>query len=82
MLVEVGGLKACHCDIEVGLHDRCDVSLVHTEVERLDVVVVRQDAIDLGLNEDVGDDCGEMISCDLLVLVERVRLLNDFHDFL
>ena len=51
-------------------------------MERLDVVVVRQDAIDLGLNEDVGDDCGEMVSCDLLVLVERVRLLNDFHDFL
>ena len=51
-------------------------------MERLDIVVVRQDAIDLGLDKDVGDDCGEMVSCDLLVLVERVRLLNDFHDFL
>ena len=51
-------------------------------MERLDVVVVGQDAIDLGLDKDVWDDCGEMVSCDLLVLVERVRLLNDFHDFL
>ena len=72
MLVEVSRFEACHCDVQVGLHDRCDVTLVHTEVERLDVVVMRQDAIDFRLDEDVGDDCRQVVRRDLFIKVERV----------
>jgi len=82
VLIKVSRLEASHSDVEVGLHDRGDVSLVNTVVECLDVVVMRKNPIDFGLNKDVGDDCRQMVSCDLLVLVKGIRLFNDLHDFL
>jgi hypothetical protein len=82
VLIKVSRLETSHGDIQVGLHDRGDVALVYTIVECLDVIVVRENPIDFGLYKDVGDDCRQMVSCDLLVLVQGIRLFNDFHDFL
>ena len=72
MRVEIIGPEAGHGDIQVSLHDRGDVALVNTEVERLDVVIVRHDAVDFGLDEDVGDDCRQVVRRDLFIKVERV----------
>ena len=82
MLIEIAGLEARHGDVEVGLHDGRNVALVHAKVKRLDVVVVRQDPIDFRLDEDVGDNCRQVICRYLLVEVERVGLFNDFHHLL
>ena len=82
VLVEIVRLETCHGDVQIGLHDRRNVTLVHTEMERLNIVVVRQNSVDFGLDEHVRNDCGQVICSDLLVLVQRVRLLNDFHHFL
>ena len=51
-------------------------------MERLDVVVVRQNPIDFRLDEDVGDNCRQVICRYLLVEVERVGLFDDFHHLL
>ena len=82
VLIEVSGFEASHRDVEVRLHDRGYITLVHTEVERLNVVVVGENPLDFGLDEHVGDDCRQVISGDLFVQVERVGLLDDFHDLL
>ena len=51
-------------------------------MERLDVVIVGKDAVDLCLDEDVGDDRRQVICSDLLVQVEGIRLLDNLHDLL
>ena len=51
-------------------------------MECLDVVVMRKNPVDFGLYKDIGNDCRQMVSCDLLVLVEGIRLFDDLHDFL
>ena len=61
MLVEVRGLEASHGDVKVGLHHRGDVSLVHAEVESLNVVVVRQDPVYFCFHEDVRDDRRQVV---------------------
>ena len=82
MLVEVIGLETRHCDIQVRLDDGCDITLVHTEVESLDVVIVGHDAVDFGLDEDVGDDRRQVVRRNLFIKVERVGLLDNLHDLL
>ena len=82
VLIEVSRFEASHRDVQVRLHDRGYITLVYTEVERLNVVVVGENPLDFGLDEHVGDNCRQVISSDLLVQVERVGLLDDFHDLL
>ena len=51
-------------------------------MERLDVVIVGKNTVDLCLDEDVGDDRRQVIRSDLLVQVEGIRLLDNLHDLL
>ena len=51
-------------------------------MERLDVVIVGKDTVDLRFDEDVGDDRRQVIRSDLLVQVEGIRLLDNLHDLL
>ena len=49
------------------MNDRGYVTLIHTEVERLDVVVVGEDPINFCFNQDVWNDSSQVICRDLLV---------------
>ena len=82
VLVEISGVEASHGDIEISLNNRCYVTLIHAEMERLDVVIVRQDPVYLGLDQDVWNDCRQVICCYLLIQVEGVGLLDNLHHFL
>ena len=48
-------------------------------MERLNVVVMGKDSVDFCFHENVWNDSGQVICCNLLVQVERVGLFNDFH---
>ena len=40
MFIKVTGLQALNCYIKVRLYYRCDITLTHTEMESLDIVVM------------------------------------------
>ena len=82
MLIKVRRLQSCHSDIEVGHNDRGDITLIDAIVEGLNVQMVGQHALNLGLDKDVRYNSGQVVCCDLLVLVQGVGLLNDLHDLL
>jgi len=82
VLIKVGGLETGHCDVKICLHDGGNVTLVDAVVESLDVVVMWKDPVDFGLYKDIWNYCRKMISCNLFVFVERIRLFDNFHDFL
>ena len=67
VLIEVSWFESSHCNIEVGLNDRGYVTLIHTKVERLDVVVVGEDPVNFSFNQDVWNDSGQVICRDLLI---------------
>ena len=50
VLIKVGRFEPGHSDVKIGLHHRSDVALVYTEVERLDIVMMRKDTVNLGLH--------------------------------
>ena len=70
VLVEVVGPEAGHGYVQIGLHNGGDVTLIHTEVESLDIVIMGHDAVDFGLDEDVRNDCRQVVCGDLFVQVE------------
>ena len=82
VLIEIGRLQPCDCDVQVCIDNADLVAFVYAEVERLDIIMVGEDAIDLGLGEDVGREGREVIGRDLLVLVEAVGLGQDVDGFL
>ena len=82
MFIKVIGLQALNCDIKVRLHHRSDITLTHAEMESLNIVVMAEESVDFGFNQNVGDYCCQMICCDLLIFKERVRLSNDLNHFM
>ena len=75
-------LESHHGNVEIGFDNWNFVTFIETEVEGLDVIMVRQDAIDLCLNKNERNESRQMVGCYLLVLVQRLGLDYDFHDFL
>ena len=51
-------------------------------MERLNIVVMAEKSVDLGLHEDVGDYGCQMVCGDLFIFEERIGLSNDLHNFL
>ena len=49
-------------------------------MERFNIVIVRKHPIYFRLDQNVWNDCGQVICRDLFVQVKWKRLLNDFHD--
>ena len=72
MFVKVCRLESSHGNIEVGLDNRDLVTLIHAEVERLNVIVMRDQPVDPCLHQNVRYERSQVICCYLLVLVERV----------
>ena len=69
MLIKIVALQSRDCNVEVCVDNRDLVALIHAKVERLDVIVVRENSLDLGFDQDVRDESGQMVCGDLLVLV-------------
>lgn len=67
VLIKVTRFEPGHSDVEIGLHHGSDVTLVYTEMERLDIVMMRKDTVNLGLHENVRDYSCQMICGNLLV---------------
>ena len=82
MFVKVTGFQALNSDIKVRLYNRCNITLAHTEMESLNIVVMAQKSVNFGLDQDVWDYCCQVVSSNLFIFEERVGLSNDLHDFL
>ena len=64
------------------MHDRNDITLTNAEMERLNIVMMAEKSVNLGLHEDVGDYGCQMVCGDLFIFEERIGLSNDLHHFL
>ena len=69
VLIKIVALQSRNCNVEVCVDDRDLIALIHTKVERLDVIVVGENSLDLGFDQDVWDEGGQMVCGYLLVLV-------------
>ena len=69
VLIKIVALQSRNCNVEVCVDDRDLIALIHAKVERLDVIVVGENSLDLGFDQYVRDEGGQMVCGYLLVFV-------------
>ena len=82
VLIKICVFEPGYSDFEVSIDNRYFVTFVYTKVERLNVVMMREYAIDFRLCEYIRYESSQMICRDLLIFVKQVRLCQDFDGFL